>query len=574
MGKDDLQIMGDFMSEYEELYKCEYRKSHGIIGKTDAGWYILAGSVISEAPTNSFASREKAEIKNLKSRRLTNDIAVSSKTMAVSVLGRHGVDRLTADRYTGKPVNKSEAEAYLKEDVDTDISASNNETDIKSDKTEAIGEYLERVDALIGDERFLKLDYLHNKNNIFKILGQTHTEHWHSSFFKWLLDPNSTLGLGSFPLERFIFMCLSKMNDENKLLDINHFFEKVLNLFELEFETEHNVVIYDGKYYGWKKGSLDIYACNENFELVIENKVTAREEIKKKLKDCDYGGPDAWGQTDMYYDSITKSSIEEKGENKKDYLFVFLTPDESMKPNCNKFVHITYQEMYDHVIKKCIAHPEIAAEQKFILEDYANNLSEPYKINEKNSSKEVQHPMALTNISLCEALYNTYTSILDDIYEAAKTNGNVGSAVTKMLSEVYRAHSSEFNEIYLSVDGFDATPSSTGKMYSNRISFTNLCREGKIHEDEIIYLVSGGNKLYAQFYKDGNECYLRLLDSAKKPIDDYDKYTQAITSLSSAADYAIRLSKGNPDDQKKVYINGRDAWKVDGTDQSAQEWYN
>ena len=561
------------MGKYEELYKCEYRKSHGIIGKNADGWYILAGSVIAQAPTNSFEAREKAEIKNLKSRRLPENMAVSSKTMAVSVLGRHGVDRLTADRYTGNPIDESEAEAYLKEEVNTDISPENNTVPAeKEEKFKAMGEYLDKVDALIGDERFLKLEYLHNKNNIFKILGQTHTEHWHSSFFKWLLDPNSTLGLGSFPLERFIFMCLSKMNDENKLLDINHFFEKVLNLSELEFETEHNVGIYDGKYYGWKKGSIDIYASNENFELIIENKVTAKEEIKAKLSSSDYAGPDVWGQTDMYYDSISKSNAEKGGE-KKDYLFVFLTPDANMVPNSHRFVHITYQDMYDHVIKKCIAHPEIEAEQKFILEDYANNLSEPYKISEKNSDKYVLHPMALTNIPLCEELYNAHTDILVDIYEAADANGGGRNAVTKMLEEVYRAHASEFNEIYLSVDKFDATPSNNGRMYANRISFTSLCREGKIHEGEIIYLVSYGKKLYAQFYMLEGECYLRLLDSDKKPMEGQDEYTQKITSLSTAADYAIRVSKGNPDEQKKVSINGRDAWKVEGNDQSAQEWY-
>ena len=562
------------MDKYEELYKCEYRQSHGIIGKNADGWYILAGSVISEAPTNSFAGREKEEIKNLKSRRLIKDIAVSSKTMAVSVLGRHGVDRLTADRYTGNPIDESEAQAYLKEAVDTDIIAKGDEPELKEIKIEAMREYLDKVDALIGDERFLKLEYLHNKNNIFKILGQTHTEHWHSSFFKWLLDPNSTLGLGTFPLERFIFMCVSKMNDENKLVDINHLFQGVLNLSKLEFETEHNLgKIYDGKHYGWKKGSIDIYAKNEDFELIIENKVTAREEIKRKSKDSDYDGPDVWGQTDMYYDSVRESNHENARE-KDDYLFVFLTPDANMGPSCKKFVHITYQDMYDQVIKKCIAHPELEDEQKFILEDYANNLSAPYKISEKNSGKDVVlHPMALTNIALCNELYDEYNSLLNDIYEAAAADGSGRNAVKKMLDEVYRAHTSEFNEIYLSVDSFDATPSNNGRMYANRISFTSLCREGKIQENEIIYLKSGGKKLYAQFYMLKEECYLRLLNNDKKPIEGYDKYTQKITALSTAADYAIRLSRGNPDDQKKVSINGREAWKAEGTNQSAQEWY-
>ena len=40
--------------------------------------------------------------------------------------------------------------------------------------------------------------------NLFRIVGRTHTETWHSMFLGWLLDPKGNHGLGSFPLRRLL----------------------------------------------------------------------------------------------------------------------------------------------------------------------------------------------------------------------------------------------------------------------------------------------------------------------------------------------------------------------------------
>lgn len=55
------------------------------------------------------------------------------------------------------------------------------------------------LERLITDARFQNLKFRQEKTNVFTIVGQTHTEHWHSSFMAWLLDAHSSLRLGHFP---------------------------------------------------------------------------------------------------------------------------------------------------------------------------------------------------------------------------------------------------------------------------------------------------------------------------------------------------------------------------------------
>lgn len=55
---------------------------------------------------------------------------------------------------------------------------------------------------------------------------------------------------------------------------------------------------------------------------------------------------------------------------------------------------ITYQELYDYVIEKCIEHPQLNKDGRYLLEQYANNLREPVH----------GSPMALVNARLCNKL--------------------------------------------------------------------------------------------------------------------------------------------------------------------------
>lgn len=63
--------------------------------------------------------------------------------------------------------------------------------------------------ALISDERFVEFESFTEKPNLFRIVGRTHTETWHSMFLGWLLDPQGSHGLGDFALRRLLLAITS-----------------------------------------------------------------------------------------------------------------------------------------------------------------------------------------------------------------------------------------------------------------------------------------------------------------------------------------------------------------------------
>ncbi len=71
------------------------------------------------------------------------------------------------------------------------------------------------------------------------------------------------------------------------------------------------------------------------------------------------------------------------------------------------YTQITYQEFYDYVIAKCIEHPQLNKDGRYLLEQYANNLREPVR----------GAPMALVNTPLCHEIYDRYPEVLNEIFD-------------------------------------------------------------------------------------------------------------------------------------------------------------
>lgn len=214
-------------------------------------------------------------------------------------------------------------------------------------------------------------------------MGQTHTEHWHSAFISWLLDPNTSLGLGHFPVARLLNLYMIKNPDSDfSLQDLYD-----ADLEKLHFVTEKTFYIADGK-----KRSIDVYGESDEMVLVIENKVKAMEN---------YNGSEI-GQTEDYYNYVE----EHKKPGQKTFYF-FMTPNPKQQAFHGGYTQITYQELYDCIIAKCLEHPQLNKDGKYLLEQYANNLREPVH----NS------PMALVNVDLCKDIYETHQGILDEIWQ-------------------------------------------------------------------------------------------------------------------------------------------------------------
>lgn len=358
------------------------------------------------------------------------------------------------------------------------------------------------IEALITDSRFQLLKYKQEKANIFNIVGQTHTEHWHSSFMSWLLDPNSSLHLGHFPLARLLNLYMIK--NEKCPYSLN-------DIYSWDLDALHFVTEKDSSFDG-KKRSIDVYGESEDLVIVIENKVNAREN---------YNNSDV-GQTKDYYDYVERH--KKPGQLA---LYFFITPDIRQESYADMYQQITYQEMYDSIISKCIEHPQVPSDSKYLLEQYADNLREGI-----HNSK---YPMALTNINLCKELYDEHSELFDAIYNAV--NGSIDlTNSTDPACIVYHRYKGVFDEIYLSVDErFDGTP--RAGMERQIISFTELYRKGLVTDGMKFTMKYDGVSHHAKaiLSLDKRECYLLLLDENGEPYRDNKGEIIGTYSSSSSA---------------------------------------
>ena len=390
---------------------------------------------------------------------------------------------------------------------------------------------IEQAEELIASRQFQQLKYFQEKTNVFTIVGQTHTEHWHSSFMKWLFDPNSSLCLGHYPLVRLLSLYMIK--SETKDLSLKTVFE--MNLDTMHFETEWTFSTADGK-----KRSIDVYGENDELILVIENKVRARENMN---------GTDV-GQTSDYRDYVEK---HRKGGQK--VICLFITPDPKQKPYDESYTQITYQEFYDYVIAKCIEHPQLNKDGRYLLEQYANNLREPVH----------GSPMALVNTQLCNEIYDRHSEVLNEIFDDVEQSSDYCKD-SKLSCVVYTHYQSILDEIFLSLDEkkFGRTPNSN--IRRKIVSFTDLYNAGKIQNGTEFTMEYDGVRHYAiaEYDPQEKECYMLLLDDERRPY--YNAKGEKIgfyrTSSQAGID-AINLYRKKKNIVSRIEtLNGPAYWKT------------
>lgn len=255
-----------------------------------------------------------------------------------------------------------------------------------------------RINKLLTDPDFLELVNFQNRPNLFSTLAVSHTEMWHSAFVKFLIDPASHLGLGTFPLRRFLFAVMhvgrTSLNTRKPDLSLGDLEDMVLD--DIEFGTEFSFSELRNK-------RIDIIGLQEEVSLasregetssiriIIENKITARESND---------------QTSSYYESAKRSSEDFQYD-----FFIFLTPDESQMPKSDQFIQLTYQDLCDLIIRPCLNHPALPDESKYLLQQYLLNLRNPTKGG---------YVMALPNKELCQRIYLAHKNVLNEIFLSVK----------------------------------------------------------------------------------------------------------------------------------------------------------
>ena len=387
------------------------------------------------------------------------------------------------------------------------------------------------IESLVTDTRFQQLKYKQEKTNVFTIVGQTHTEHWHSSFISWLLDAHSSLRLGHFPLARLLTLYMIKKPDCGfTLRDVYRW-----DLDDVKFTTEKNAS-YDGK-----KRSIDVYGESRELIIVIENKVNAHENYNNSEH----------GQTADYFHYVEANKSPDQRA-----LYFFITADQEQNAYSDMYVKISYQEMYDSIISKCVEHPQISQEGKYLLEQYASNLRETIR----NSNT----PMAMVNIALCRSLYLDYTEILDGIFEEADKTNNLEESMSPACM-VYEHYRNIFDEIFLSLDEYGKTPKKS--IYRQSVGLEGLYHSGIISNGMKFHMDFEAETYYAVFtMKENGQYSFQVLDENGKTYTNEETGEEIgiFNNSQSAGVFAINIRKKRKGLSERVKtINGLAQWVND-----------
>lgn len=375
------------------------------------------------------------------------------------------------------------------------------------------------IDNLIYDEDFIKLVKLYQRPNFFRVMGKSYREEWHSSFLCWLLNPAENHGLGTIPLKSF-FELYSRKQDGNSHLadaDISLLTESDYGTFH--FSTEHLV----------KGGRIDIFGKSEKAVLVIENKVTSKEHDN---------------QTERYYNYVS-SAADYKNSQK---YYVYLTIDKNDTAQDSHYIHITYQDIYDYVISRCMEHEDLHPDTKMILEQYSLNLSNPLNT----------VVMAHTNKPLCEKIYNRHQAALELIKRTMGSSGRDENSYVCREAEKYFKY---LNEILRSAGRPDIVKINTDiDRLNGKDLLRALCENGIIQPGETEFILERYDMTFivqVVEYEGEYKCisgYCKNYDGEQMADAVSWNGMEYFSSLTDAVDTAVMVykhSKGDTDFDKK-----------------------
>lgn len=250
-----------------------------------------------------------------------------------------------------------------------------------------------------NDPNVLKLQHNYSRRPFMDILGIARTETAHSSFLAWLFNPNENYGLGLTPLRLLLELLVNYKGNVSipKDLDEGSIIVRSLDISSVNVEREYHL--------DDNKGFLDIYiefqVKSEIYGIVIENKIDAKENVKKTEDKEEY-------QTEKYYEYFRSN-----GKNIKT-IFVFLSPEHNGKlegTDNPHFINISYRMLTESVLDNLLLDTNINETAKFYLEEYIRILYRPslYILEKSSKKKEKQ-----TILAISKSESETINKIKDD----------------------------------------------------------------------------------------------------------------------------------------------------------------
>lgn len=239
-------------------------------------------------------------------------------------------------------------------------------------------EIIDDIIAFNNDVDVQRLKEIYYSQTLPEIFAVSRRELTHSSFLAWLFATSSNHGLGTAPLVQLLELCVLKSREQKK----NWITDKVSNaiitrdfhISECISVTEEAVVTANAR------GRADIVlTCEINLPNLSVNKL--KIVIENKVYSDEHGN-----QTQTYFDYY--ESIKEKQEK---VLYIYLTPPTSIADaDCPEFIHITYQDLLEHVFEPIRKRIDISKRTQFILNEYISSLSIPADVIEDKNVTHIQ----------------------------------------------------------------------------------------------------------------------------------------------------------------------------------------
>jgi len=275
----------------------------------------------------------------------------------------------------------------------------------------------EEILQLVSDPAFINLQNLIDEPNLFKIVGRTHTERWHSAFWGWLLDIHGSHNLQDYTYTR-LFTLLTKNEVFKPLTEptINNFFpyKKIQDSDTRPNEIDGREVSIDSV------GRFDIYSelkvLNiadqvKSVSVLIEMKIDSKIKSEQSVKYADW-----------------------QNENKKNHekILIYFIPNDYLNENSQKTVGdnrwycLSYQLLHDNLLIPILNHPSLSSTARLIVEQYIKNM--------RLTNKGIKMATTQEEKELISFIYEKYQNVFENIFEVLELENKIEDPVISKTS--------------------------------------------------------------------------------------------------------------------------------------------
>lgn len=308
--------------------------------------------------------------------------------------------------------------------------------------------FTQRLLQLIAEPAFVRLEHIFDEPNIFKIVGRSHYERWHSCFWGWLLDPNGSHLLGTYPLSRLVLMLgenstlPSCHNDRQRLLVLlaNADYQNV-SISPNENDSTETGVTGVGRFDIFLNADItDIFNAKHKLNLLIELKVDSVPHADQSIRYADW-----------------LFSEHQNDINLAIYFLPRLDETSTATVGDDRWHCVDYQLLHDKLLLSLLQHPGLNPKTLPFIEQYMKNMRHIHRGMKMAITEEERQ--------IASALYEKYSDVFDAIYEALLIEKKIDYDIKGVTERPLR----ESGRIAVQIDGTLLVSETLGMLFEKAL---------------------------------------------------------------------------------------------------------